>query len=67
MPGRDGTGPFGQGPMTGRGGRRGRGGRGAGPSGFCVCPACGEKVEHQTGSPCYTMLCPKCGKRMTRG
>mgnify|MGYP007107678674 CR=1 FL=1 len=28
MPGRDGTGPFGQGPMTGRGGRRGRGGRG---------------------------------------
>jgi hypothetical protein len=66
MPGRDGTGPLGQGPMTGR--RKGiTGGRGTGPAGFCICPACGEKVVHQTGTPCSAMLCPKCGRRMARG
>ncbi|HOL21351.1 MAG TPA: DUF5320 domain-containing protein [bacterium] len=69
MPGRDGTGPSGQGPMTGRmrgtGNRRGR--RGAGPAGFCICPACNEKVIHQAGIPCSAMLCPKCGTRMVRG
>ncbi|MFO8143447.1 MAG: hypothetical protein R6T78_02070 [Dehalococcoidales bacterium] len=61
--------------MTGRGiGRGGQGaGRmggnrpGAGPSGKCVCPACGAKVDHQRGTPCYDISCPKCGARMTRG
>ncbi|MBN1893856.1 hypothetical protein JW906_05155 [bacterium] len=73
MPGRDGTGPFGQGAGTGRGmGRRGTGfGKGqrpgAGPGGQCVCPKCGARVAHQPGVPCTEMLCPQCGQAMTRG
>ncbi len=72
MPGRDGTGPLGQGSGTGRGlgrgGGRGRmGGQGAGSGGMCVCPDCGTKVEHKAGVPCYEMTCPKCGAKMTRG
>lgn len=74
MPLGDGTGPMGQGPGAGRGLRFGKGrGRmggnraGAGPSGDCVCPNCGEKVIHQRGIPCYSITCPKCGARMTRG
>ena len=80
MPGGDGTGPLGQGPMTGRGGGGGigagqGGGRGrmsgtrpgAGPSGNCVCPSCGAKVPHQAGSPCYNVSCPKCGAKIVRG
>ena len=73
MPRGDGTGPRGQGPRTGRGAGRGAGGRGgrgggfaAGPGGYCVCPNCGEKAEHQLGVPCYEQQCPKCGKAMTR-
>jgi hypothetical protein len=65
MPGRDGTGPRGQGPGTGRGGGRG-GGFGAGPGGVCVCPNCGQKVPHQLNTPCYELKCPKCGSPMTR-
>ncbi|MCK4487926.1 MAG: hypothetical protein KAU38_14355 [Desulfobacterales bacterium] len=73
MPQGDGTGPRGQGPGTGRGMGRGGGGRGlrggfaAGPGGDCVCPSCGERVPHQTGSPCFDLKCPKCGATMTRG
>lgn len=76
MPRGDGTGPMGKGPGTGRGrgmgqgrgmGRMGDNRPGAGPSGFCVCPSCGEKVTHQVGTPCYSIKCPKCGTRMTRG
>ena len=72
MPGGDGTGPLGKGPIGGRGMGRGmgmgrRGMRGAGPSGFCICPSCGEKVAHQAGTPCSSMVCPKCGTRMVRG
>ena len=59
MPGRDGTGPAGKGPGSGRG-------RGAGPTGYCVCTACGERVAHQRGVPCYSLQCPKCGKPMVR-
>ncbi|MGM0367352.1 MAG: hypothetical protein ACQEP2_02090 [Actinomycetota bacterium] len=70
MPRGDGTGPAGQGPGTGqgpsRGGRGRMGGQGAGPGGNCVCPSCGEKVEHKPGKPCYQLECPKCGTRMVR-
>ena len=68
MPRGDGTGPSGQGPGTGRGmGGSGTGrGFGAGPDGYCVCPACGEKVPHQRGVPCYGLKCPKCGAAMVR-
>ena len=71
MPQGDGTGPHGQGPRTGRG-RRGTGGRGqgggfgAGPKGDCLCPACGFRVAHQLGVPCYDMKCPKCSAVMGR-
>ncbi|MBN2557996.1 MAG: DUF5320 domain-containing protein [Clostridia bacterium] len=84
MPGRDGTGPMGKGPATGRGagiaagntnqrigrktfGNSGRrGGAAAGPEGYCVCPECGEKAGHLTGSPCTSMMCPHCGTPMVR-
>jgi hypothetical protein len=69
MPFGDGTGPMGKGPVGPKGMGRGFGrrGRGAGPTGFCICPSCGEKVEHKPGIPCSSMLCPKCGTRMVRG
>lgn len=72
MPRGDGTGPRGQGPMTGKGmgGRCGggrMGGRGAGPGGFCVCPSCNHQVAHQPGTPCLEKSCPKCGTKMIRG
>ena len=71
MPRKDGTGPTGQGPGTGRGmGRSGsqgrRGGFAAGPGGNCVCPKCGKTVSHQRGAPCIQMTCPACGAAMTR-
>ena len=71
MPRGDGTGPEGQGLVTGRGlGRGGGKGRGGGfsmgPGGKCVCPSCGTKVDHKIGVPCYEMACPKCGTKMTR-
>ena len=62
MPGKDGTGPLGQGPGAGRGRGMGRGAvnrQGAGPGGNCICPACGTKVSHQAGAPCSSMNCPK--------
>ena len=56
------------GQSLGRGGGRGRqpGGFGLGPSGFCVCPKCGEKVPHKRGTPCYEQKCPKCGGPLIR-
>jgi len=33
---------------------------GRGPGGFCVCPKCGYRVEHQPGIPCSTLTCPNC-------
>jgi len=71
MPRFDGTGPRGQGPGTGRGlgrgGGRGRmGGSGMGSGGYCVCPACGKRVTHNRGVPCYSIKCPDCGANMTR-
>jgi hypothetical protein len=59
----------GMGPPTGsdqRGGRKGGSRPGAGPTGNCVCPGCGEKVPHQRGTPCYNMNCPKCGTKLIR-
>jgi hypothetical protein len=70
MPRGDGTGPRGDGPREPRGLGRGQGrgsNQGIGPGGNCVCPACGIKVAHQPGVPCYSMLCPKCGGKMIRG
>lgn len=70
MPNLDGTGPTGQGPMTGRGrGRRTWGqnagrGQGIGGTAECVCPKCSEKVPHQRGVPCINEKCPKCGSAM---
>ena len=67
MPQRDGKGPRGQGPETGKGTGAGRkDGFAKGPSGFCICPNCGEKVAHQQGTPCYEQKCPKCDTAMTR-
>ncbi len=73
MPKGDGTGPKGQGQATGRGrgmgqgsGRGMGGGSGAGPGGYCICPSCGEKMDHQQGTPCFDQQCPKCGTAMTR-
>lgn len=61
MPGKDGTGPIGQG--------RGRmvGGFAAGPEGKCVCPDCGYETEHVRGQPCNQRKCSKCNTTMTRG
>jgi len=63
MPKGDGTGP-----MQNSGGGRGRmnGPFAAGPSGNCVCMACGTKLPHVQGQPCTQRSCPKCGQRMTR-
>ncbi len=75
MPRGDGTGPFGQGPGTGREMGRGMGKGmsrmggnrpGAGPSGSCLCPSCGTRVPHEAGVPCYNLSCPKCGAKMIR-
>ena len=65
MPNLDGTGPMGQGPLTGRGrgiGRRNFSrGQGLGGSADCECPKCEEKVAHVRGTPCIQTKCPKCG------
>ena len=72
MPGRDGTGPDGRGPVGGRrqqGGGKGRMGgsrAGAGPAGVCLCPNCGATIPHQAGVPCYDIMCPKCSSKMVR-
>ncbi len=64
MPRGDGTGPP-QG-RDARGARMGGNRPGAGPSGYCVCPGCGEMVPHKLGTPCYKVSCPKCGINMKR-
>ena len=77
MPRGDGTGPLGQGPVTGRGAGRGQGqgqgqgagrggGTGMGLGGDCVCPKCGKRLSHQRGTPCNQLQCPECGTTMTR-
>lgn len=56
----------GRGRRTGRGGLGRMGGPALGPGGYCICPACGTRVEHQRGIPCTKMTCPKCGSPLTR-
>ncbi len=57
--------PVGRGLGAGRRAGR-RMGSAAGPGGFCVCPNCGYKEQHEIGIPCYQKKCPKCGSLMTR-
>lgn len=74
MPGRDGTGPAGQGKGgglgqqsgTGFGGGRMGGPASAGPVGYCQCPKCGTKVKHLRAEPCTAVKCPQCGSKMLR-
>ncbi len=61
MPGGDRTGP-----MGGQGRRMG-GSFAGGPGGDCVCPECGYRQKHQSGTPCTSIKCPKCKNPMTRG
>jgi cation diffusion facilitator family transporter len=52
--------------------RRGRfrgkieGAQGRGPGGYCVCPKCGYRVEHQPGVPCSSLICPNCKTHLKR-
>ena len=44
----------------------GPGGMGLGPGGTCVCPECGDEVEHQAGVACVESNCPSCDSKMIR-
>lgn len=46
--------------------RRWRFREGRGPGGWCVCPKCGYKIEHQRGVPCKTLICPNCRTPLKR-
>lgn len=37
-----------------------------GSQGNCVCPKCGEKIEHTPGVRCQEEKCPKCSAKMLR-
>ncbi|MGB9836998.1 MAG: ferredoxin [Candidatus Saccharicenans sp.] len=39
---------------------------GQGPGGYCFCPKCGYRQEHQPGVPCIEQRCPKCGSALIR-
>ena len=60
--------PRGRGLGQGRGAGRGRmgGPNAAGPGGYCVCPKCGYRKEHNISTPCYLEICPKCETKLVR-
>lgn len=69
MPRGDGTGPIGGGSRFGLGRGAGQGRRraeGVGVDGKCICPSCGNIVNHQIGIPCNQIKCTKCGTLMVR-
>jgi predicted DNA-binding protein (UPF0251 family) len=77
MPGKDGTGPRGEGSVGGQGRGQGlnrgqRGNRnGNGPvtttvGAKCKCPKCDYEQAHQPGIPCAQVNCPECGSPMIR-
>lgn len=37
-----------------------------GEGGFCICPSCDTRLEHERGVPCREKRCPSCGKAMLR-
>jgi uncharacterized paraquat-inducible protein A len=39
---------------------------GLGPVGFCKCPNCDYRIEHQAGKPCRELECPKCKVTLVR-
>jgi hypothetical protein len=39
----------------------GGGRQGVGGTDYCVCPKCGYQIEHEKGTPCSDIECPKCG------
>jgi Pyruvate/2-oxoacid:ferredoxin oxidoreductase delta subunit len=41
-------------------------GNGYGNGGSCVCSTCNVEVPHQRGVKCYDIMCPECGKPLTR-
>ncbi len=51
------------GRKQGGGGRRFRG---VNAGGYCVCPSCGYKEEHQAGVPCFEKKCPQCKTDLVR-
>jgi len=55
---------FGRG--SGRGQGRGRRSGGMRTGGYCVCPSCGYKEEHQAGTPCFEKKCPECNTDLVR-
>lgn len=40
--------------------------KGRGSTNSCICPSCGEKIQHKIGKPCRKEQCPKCGSRMVK-
>lgn len=53
--------------LGGRGMGTGGGGRMAVETDECICPQCGQRRQHQRGTPCFQNRCPECGTPMIRG